>query len=260
MSATGNESLPGPGQPRNGAADVSAFGAEKPVPGSIQFYGGYQVYSESGIDLTLLRENLKRTISERWEKNCQALPAINAFRQSGLRQKDKDLKLERGSVLLDIPGILRLFSTHGVEYVVIGGLALISQGSDYVTKDVDVCYSRSPENINALAAACASIHPYMRGAPPGLPFRFDPPTIKAGLNFTLITDLGELDVLGEVSGIGFYDKVLAMSEEKEVYGLMVRVLSLDGLIAAKKAAGRTKDKLHLLELEELKKLRDEGAK
>jgi hypothetical protein len=100
----------------------------------------------------------------------------------------------------------------------------------------------------------------MRGAPPGLPFRFDPPTIQAGLNFTLTTDLGDLDVLGEVSGIGFYDKVLAMSEEKEVYGLMVRVLSLDGLIAAKKAAGRTKDKLHLLELEELKKLRDEGAK
>src|SRR6266851_9871011 len=245
-----------PEQQGNGAVAENALGADQPLSGPIRFHGGYQVYSESGVDLTMLRENLKRTVSERWEKNCQALPAINAFRQSRLRQKDKDVKLERGSVLLDIPGILRLFSTYRVEYVVIGGLALISQGSDYVTKDVDICYSRSPENINALAAACASIHPYMRGAPPGLPFRFDPPTIQAGLNFTLITDHGDVDLLGEVSGVGTYEQAPAQSVEREMFGVTVRVPSLDGLLAAKKAAGRAKDQTHLLELEELKKLRD----
>ena len=76
---------------------------------------------------------------------------------------------------------------------------------------------------------------------------------------TLTTDFGDVDLLGEVSGIGTYDKVVAMSEEREIYGLRIRILSLEGLIAAKKAASRTKDKLHLLELEELKKMRDEGA-
>jgi hypothetical protein len=147
-------------------------------------------------------------------------------------------------------------TTHRIEFVVIGGLAMIAHGSAYITKDIDLCYRRSHENIAALAAACASIHPYLRGVPPGLPFKFDAATIQAGLNFTLTTDLGDIDFLGEVSGVGSYQKVAALSEEKEVYGLVVRVLSLDGLIAAKRAAGRNKDKLHLLELEELKKMRD----
>ncbi len=224
-------------QQGNGAVAENALGADQLLSGPIRFHGGYQVYSESGVDLTMLRENLKRTVSERWEKNCLALPAIMAFRKAGMRQRLGSFNWERGPVLLDIPGILRLFSTHQVEYVVIGGLALISHGSDYVT-----------------------IHPYLRGAPPGLPFKFDAATIQAGLNFTLITDLGDIDFLGEVSGIGDYQKVVAMSDEKEIYEIRVRILSLDGLIAAKKAAGRTKDKLHLLELEELRKLRDEGAK
>ncbi len=249
-----------PEQQGNGAVAENALGADQPLSGPIRFHGGYQVYSESGVDLTTLRENLKRTVSERWEKNCLALPAIMAFRKAGMRQRLGSFNWERGPVLLDIPGILRLFSTHQVEYVVIGGLALISHGSDYVTKDVDICYARSPQNINALVAACSSIHPYLRGAPPGLPFKFDAATVQAGLNFTLITDLGDIDFLGEVSGIGDYQKVVAMSDEKEIYEIRVRILSLDGLIAAKKAAGRTKDKLHLLELEELRKLRDEGAK
>jgi len=225
----------------------------------IQFYGGYQVYSESGVDLTLLRENLKRSIIQRWENNCRMVRLIDGFGKTEPSQDPKATRNGGRTVLLDMPGILQLLNTHRVEFVVIGGLAMISHGSAYVTKDVDVCYSRSPENIAALAAACASVHPYLRGAPPGLPFRFDPLTIQAGLNFTLTTELGDVDLLGEVSGIGTYDKVVAMSAEREIYGLRIRILSLEGLIAAKKAAGRTKDKLHLLELEELKKMRDEGT-
>ena len=81
-------------------------------------------------------------------------------------------------------------------------------------------------------------------------------TIQAGLNFTLTTDLGDVDVLGEVAGIGTYDQVLARSVEKDSYGLTIRVLSVDGLIAAKTAAGRLKDRNHILELIELKKLKD----
>jgi hypothetical protein len=102
------------------------------------------------------------------------------------------------------------------------------------------------------------LHPYLRGAPPGLPFRLDVPTLQAGLNFTLSTDLGDLDLLGEVSGVGDYQKSLAQSQEITMFGMQIRVLSLDGLIAAKRAAGRNKDQAHLLELEELKKLREGG--
>jgi hypothetical protein len=81
-------------------------------------------------------------------------------------------------------------------------------------------------------------------------------TLQAGLNFTLTTDCGDLDLLGEVSGIGVCEQVQAQSEVLPLFDSTVRVLSLDGLIAAKKAASRGKDRQHLLELEELKKMRN----
>jgi hypothetical protein len=218
----------------------------------IKFYGDYQVYSESGIDLTLLRENLKRPLAERWEHVGRTATWMETLRRAGRSMPETEGK----TVMLDIPGLLRQLADHQIEHVVIGGLAMIAHGSAYVTRDLDICYRRTPANIAALATAFAPLHPYLRGAPPGLPFRFDGPTIQAGLNFTLTTDLGDVDLLGEVSGVGGYEQVLAQAEDRTVFGLTVRVLSLDGLIAAKKAAGREKDRLHLLELEELKKLRD----
>jgi len=158
----------------------------------------------------------------------------------------------------DAPGIVRQLLAQKVEFVVVGGLAMAVHGSSYLTKALDVCYNRAAANMAAIVAALAPLHPYLRGVPPGLPFRLDVPTLLAGLNFTLITDRGDLDLLGEVSGIGAYPKVRAQSQESAMFGMQVPVLSLDGLIAAKKAAGRNKDRAHLLELEELKKLRERG--
>jgi hypothetical protein len=137
----------------------------------------------------------------------------------------------------------------------IGGLAMRAQGSAHITDDFGLCYNRTKSNMQALVSAFAPIHPYLRGAPPGLPFRFDAPTVEGGLNFALNTDLGDVDVLGDVKGIGFYEQVLAQSEAKMLFDFSVRVLTLEGLIASKTAAGRLKDRNHLLELEELKKLR-----
>jgi hypothetical protein len=228
------------------------------IAAMIEFYGGYQVYSESGVDLTLLRENLTRTLAERWQQNCDALPFLDELRNSGRPRQAGTLRSPRRSDVLDLPGLLRQLADHQVEHVVIGGLAMIAQGSVYLTRDLDICYARTPANIRALAQALAPLHPRLRGAPVDLPFKFDPSTIQAGLNFTLTTDLGDVDVLGEVSGIGGFPQALAKSEERTVYGLRVRVLTIEGLIAAKKAAGRGKDLQHLLELEELKKLRDSG--
>lgn len=222
----------------------------------IEFYGGYEVYSESGVDLTQLRENLRLTVAERLQSNSGSLRSLEAFTEASHVRGRNCLSRTRRVGMLDIEGILRQLAAHQVDYVLIGGLAMIAHGSAYITKDVDICYARSQENLAAAAAAFAPLHPYLRGAPPGLPFRFDVPTIQAGLNCTLTTDLGDVDLLGEVSGVGGYPQALAQSEEKVVFGLAVHVLSLEGLIAAKKAAGRTKDRTHLLELEELKKLRD----
>jgi len=109
--------------------------------------------------------------------------------------------------------------------------------------------------VSALAAALAPHHPRLRNAPEDLPFRFDAATIKRGLNFTLMTDLGALDFLGEVAGLGGYDEVKKNSELMTIFGMEFQILSLEGLIRAKKAAGRRRDLEVLPELEGLLDLR-----
>jgi predicted nucleotidyltransferase len=229
---------------------------ESKAPGKIEFYGGYEVYDENGIDLTLLRENLKRTVDDRLANHVRGARLANAMQEAGRRLRQSSLNEEGRRIVIDASPILQQLAAHKVEFVVIGGLAMRIHGSAHITDDLDVCYRRTPGNLQAVAAAFAPLHPYLRGAPAGLPFRFDARTIQAGLNFTLTTDHGAVDLLGEVSGVGNYDQALSRSIEADMFGLKVRVLSLDGLIAAKKAAGRNKDRLHLLELEALKKLRD----
>jgi hypothetical protein len=254
MSANRKESTDSKNRQRTTAKALN----DQPSPAPIQFYGGYQVYSESGIDLTLLRENLKKTVTQRLARNRDGLELVIELDKSRLR-KNECLESQSSKLMLQDEKLLSLLVKNEVEFVLIGGMAMRAHGSAHITEDVDVCYSRTKENIKRLADAMAPHHPYMRGAPPGLPFHFDAPTIKAGLNFTLNTDFGEVDFLGEVSGIGNYEKVLAQSEQRLVYDLPIHVLSLDGLLISKKTAGRRKDQGHILELEELKKMRDEGA-
>jgi predicted nucleotidyltransferase len=143
---------------------------------------------------------------------------------------------------------IRILYDAEVEFVIIGGAAMGLQGSAYLTKDIDFCYARTSTNIERLANALEPFHPALRGAPPGLPFRFDAKAIARGMNFTLSTDLGDLDFLGEVSGLGSFQEVLAESDVKNVGGVDCRVLSLEGLIKSKTAAGRPRDLYVLPEL------------
>jgi len=157
--------------------------------------------------------------------------------------------------MIDLERLFKTLTDSGVGFVLIGGAAMVAQGVGRPTRDVDACYQRTPENIQRLAAALAPFHPRLRGAPEGLPFRFDPETIQRGLNFTLSTDLGDLDLLGEVAGLGFYDAVRNFSEPLTLFERECQVLSLDGLILAKRAAGRARDLEVLPELEALRELR-----
>jgi predicted nucleotidyltransferase len=214
--------------------------------------GDYQRVAASGVDLTLLESSLALPLSERLQQNARMVQLCDAMRAANPRLGRVPTRHPMSPP--DFQGVIRTLAEGHVDFVLIGGLAMIFHGSSHVTRDVDICYSRTPENIARLTATLAPLHPYLRGAPRGLPFRFDAATITAGLNFTLDTDLGPLDVLGEVSGVGGYEDAVRSSETADFLGMSIRVLSLDGLIAAKKAAARTKDQSHLLELEELKRL------
>jgi hypothetical protein len=137
--------------------------------------------------------------------------------------------------------ILEALLDGKVEFVVIGGVALVARGAPRTTEDIDICYERSEGNLERLASVLAPLKPYLRGAPPGLPFILDASTLKAGLNFTLTTNVGDLNLLGEVAGLGDYAQVKASSSPLSLYGKPVDVLDLTGLQRAKTAAGRVKD-------------------
>jgi predicted nucleotidyltransferase len=141
----------------------------------------------------------------------------------------------------------------GVDFVIIGGVALVLHGSSRVTQDLDICYARDPQNLERLAAALLPFRPSLRGAPPGLPFTLDARTLHSGLNFTLTALPGDIDILGEVAGVGGYEQVAADAVLMEIYGHRVQVMSLSALERAKQAAGRLKDLADLDEIQMLRK-------
>lgn len=151
--------------------------------------------------------------------------------------------------MTDFALLLRSLSRSGVQFIVIGGTAATAHGSAHVTVDLDIVYARNPENIARLAGALAPLKPYLRGAPPGLPFHFDPESIRRGLNFTLVTTAGDLDVLGEVAGGGTYDALLPNSRRLPFLGEEYLFVELETLIRLKRAAGRPKDLERVAELE-----------
>ena len=157
--------------------------------------------------------------------------------------------------MTDFRGLLRALSDAGVESILVGGVAATAHGSSRLTLDLDLVYRRSPDNIERLVAALAPLHPYLRGAPPGLPFRWDARTIRQGLNFTLNTDLGDLDLLGEIVGGGGFDHLAARTMVIRVFGMECRCLDLDTLIHVKRAAGRPKDLEAIAELEAIREER-----
>lgn len=157
--------------------------------------------------------------------------------------------------MTDFKALLRALTEGGVEFILVGGVAATVHGSARLTRDVDIVYRRTHANIDRLVTALTPYQPYLRGAPPGLPFRWDAATIVRGLNFTLTTQSGDLDVLGEIVGGGGYDALLPSSVLVRVFGVECRCLSLDRLIEVKRAAGRPKDLEAVAELEAIREER-----
>src|SRR6202008_2401193 len=101
--------------------------------------------------------------------------------------------------MIEFRSLLESLHRNDVAFVIIGGVAATLHGSARVTLDLHIVYERTPDNLVRLVEALTPFEPYLRGAPPGLPFRFDVETLKRGLNFTLTTSDGSIDLLGEGS-------------------------------------------------------------
>ena len=154
--------------------------------------------------------------------------------------------------MTDFQRLLAALAAHDARVIIVGGFAAIALGSAFLTVDLDLVYERTSGNIERLAAALAPLEPYLRGVPPGLPFRLDAETIACGLNFTLRTTAGDVDLLGEATGGGTYEALLPHTEVREVLGHDCRFVDLNTLIRLKRAAGRPKDLERIAELEALR--------
>jgi len=147
--------------------------------------------------------------------------------------------------MINLFEIARLLSQAGVEFVIVGGVAIRSHGGNYITEDLDICPSRTRDNLKRLAGVLAPLRPRPRGLLETLPFVFDWSTLQHGTNFTFATSMGDVDVLGEVKGIGNYDDLVKDSITVDLDGFPTHILSISGLIIAKEAAARPKDEAGL---------------
>ncbi|HEX5713739.1 MAG TPA: helix-turn-helix transcriptional regulator [Solirubrobacterales bacterium] len=203
---------------------------------------------DSGIDATLNRNNLSFAPAHRVQRGL----AFSDFVRRNRGKRPGDLEAwghVDGPPPLQAHPLLKALVEHGVDFVLVGGLAGIALGSSYPTYDVDVAYSRDEANLERMARALKALRVSLRvqGGAPDLPFLADARSLANGANFTFMTEFGMFDILGDLEGIRSYDELRRDAKVLEVEGFPIRVTSIAHLISMKRAASRTKDKLMLEE-------------
>ncbi len=142
-----------------------------------------------------------------------------------------------------------------VAFVIVGGFGGVLHGSSLVTRDLDVCALLTPANVEKLRGAFRELNPRHRLSSGRLSFLENPEPGTPLNNLYLQTDLGPLDLMSSITGVGDYARVAASAIEVELFGHRVKVISIEDLIAAKEALGRDKD---LLAAKELRAILERG--
>jgi hypothetical protein len=136
---------------------------------------------------------------------------------------------------------MRALVDAGVDFVVVGGVAVVVQASPRFTNDLDICYSLEPANLDALGKLLVELGATLRGIDANLPFVPDARTLRQTQILCLDTPLGGLDLLVNPGGAPPYDRLRDRADSVEILGVTVRVASIDDLLAMKNAAGRPQD-------------------
>jgi hypothetical protein len=156
---------------------------------------------------------------------------------------------------LRVSEILRRLTEEGVDFVVIGGIALVLLGSARNTKDLDITFATDQANLEALGSVLIGLHARLRGVHEDVPFVPDARTLRGGSLLTLDTDAGWLDLLAEPPGAPSYATLRANSTELDLDSFSIRVADIDDMIAMKNTAGRLQDLADIDELQTIKRLR-----
>jgi hypothetical protein len=173
---------------------------------------------------------------------------LNAAKQFNSKRKKTNMAQQ-----LDYESLIRVLVNAKVNMVIVGALGMVIRGADFTTFDMDICYEKSPENIERLCRALAPYCAIIRSA-------FNDITYLLSENErseSFSTDFGKIDMLASVSGLGNYNDVVGFAAVVELGDMTVQTLTLDGLIKAKEAANRPKDQAHLVTLRALKEMENE---
>jgi hypothetical protein len=144
-----------------------------------------------------------------------------------------------------------------LDFVLIGGMAGVVHGSNLTTDDIDICVAMSEGSAAAIIAALSDLSPHFHAHPKRIPLPTDPAVLAGFKNLVLKTDLGRIDILTEVSGLGHFSDVKAVSQVVQIGDLRVKVLTLEALIVAKLAVGRPKDLRAVSILQTIQRIRQE---
>ena len=157
------------------------------------------------------------------------------------------------------PALLRALAGHGVDFVVVGGIAMIFHGSARVTQDLDICFAPDQANLDALGAVLVELSATLRGLPDDLPFVPDGEALRRLSIITLDTAEGPVDLLRDPPGAPAYAELRRRAERIDIDGVAVLVASLDDLEAMKRAAHRPVDQIDLEEIEVIRRLRSQRS-
>lgn len=199
---------------------------------------------EFGVDLTLLFSQLNLTPQQRIEEAQVQMTQLENLREQ-IRfqnvQRPKNLK----------PTVIEVFAESKVQFVVVGEIVAFIYDLPRGSFAFEICYARRAENVKQIVVALAPYNPLPRGFTTDSSFEWNEQILSNEKIIRLKTELGNIDLLAEVEGIGDYEKVKAESTTNQVSGVDVNILSIKGLLQAKKAAGCPKDLLVIPELEAL---------
>jgi Nucleotidyl transferase AbiEii toxin, Type IV TA system len=148
----------------------------------------------------------------------------------------------------NLGSLLRLLTEANVDFVIVGGVAVVLQASPRFTKDLDICYATAPENLERLGELLVDIGARLRGVEEDVPLVPDERTLRQTQILTLTTHKGDIDLLVRPAGSPDYAALRDRADRMDLDGLTVAVASIEDMIAMKRAAGRPQD---LVDLESL---------
>lgn len=160
------------------------------------------------------------------------------------------------SAELNLSALLGRLAAAGVDFVVIGGVAVIAHGYERNTKDLDICFGGDAANLEALGRVLVELGARLRGIDEEIPFIADARTLRGTQILTLDTVDGGLDLLVDPDGSPGYSALKAHAMRIEFDDVEILIASIEDLLAMKRAANRSQDQTDIEALTAILRLRD----